>query len=181
MSGETMQFDQDGLVNLAVAMVDDARNRYIKMIASLTYGKKFYNKDETVEWNYKVNRENKNVDDFYRNNKKFIHRWEVSRFVLDDPYSMFAPLSPEDIFHSWNKDAQEIVNSLIIKDTLINKYANIFKLSEVIDELAKDIPEYGLNVETVRKDLAPAFRKNKIRVSVIINQLKKMQIIPELA
>ena len=174
-------FNPDGMINLAVAMVDDARTKYIKAIASLTYGKKFYNKDKTVEWNYEINKENKNVDEFYRNNKKLIHRWEVSRFVLNDPYSMFAPLSPEQVFRSWNKDAQEIVNSLIIKDTLVEKYIKMDKLSEVIDNLAEDITEYHLDANTIRKDLAPAFRQNKIRVAVIINQLKKLGYLPEWA
>lgn len=174
-------FNPDGMINLAVAMVDDARTRYIKSIASLTYDKKFYNKDKTVEWNYEINKENKNVDEFYRNNKKFIHRWEVSRFVLNDPYSMFAPLSPEQVFHSWNKDAQELVNSMIIKDTLVEKYSKIDKLSEVLDELSNDISEYKLDANVIRKDLAPAFRQNKIRVAVIINQLKKSGILPEWA
>lgn len=164
MAEEKLQFNNEGVYNLMTAIVDDARKRYINAIAGIAYNKGILVKDEFV------------------NGKWMDDRWEVIRFVKEDPYGIFAPLTGRDVLIGWNRDAQLLVDGWHIRDQLIKKYEEITDYDEALAEVLKDFkdPKIKLDYEGMKKYVAPAIRKNSnIKTSRIFDELRKYGFIPQ--
>ena len=139
------KYDDEGIINLMTRMISNAKDIYVECIATSAYSSKRTVKEE------------------YILNKKHYHSIEPARFVIKDPYSVFYPMTAEQIFKEWNEEAQVKVDQMYIKDQLEEKYSKITDLNTVIEELARDIIKYDfLNIENCRKLLGPVFKKGNV-------------------
>lgn len=84
-----MDFDQEGLANLAVALIDSVRKDYVSVISS--YAEE--NKRPVQEW--------------YDDHKSFVHSWGAAQFVIRDYYGIFSDFDAEGVFRTWNSLAQD--------------------------------------------------------------------------
>lgn len=174
------EFNDDGIVNLMEAMISDARTKYVRSIATLAYSKKVNKKEVSTVWDYAHDADTaNNVQAFFQKNKKHIYRWEYVRFVIEDPYDVFRPMSPDQVLKTWNKEAQAMVDGWVVIDSLLPKYLGIHDLDTAMKEIRKDIHEKDLDFENIKKIIYPVLRKNNIKTYYITKGLKLYGDIPD--
>ena len=177
---EATKWNNDGLINLLEGMISDARTKYVRSIATLAYSRKVNKKDVTTVWDYDHGEDTRNnVEAFFQRNKKHIYRWEYARFVIEDPYSIFRPMSPDQVFRAWNKEAQLMVDGWAMIDELLPKYQEIKDLDTAMKELHKDMSEKNLDFGNVSRIIYPILRNNGIKTYYITKGLKLYGDIPE--
>ena len=160
---EVQQFNNEGIVNLMVALIDDARKRYVKAIAYDAYVKKTSVKEEFLNGNW-VNR-----------------RCDIINFVRSDPYGIFAPLTVKDVLMGWNRDAQTLVDEWRIRDELIKEYEKVTDYDEALEKVIWDFSrkDFTMTEEILKKYVLPAIRKDSdIKTYKILNELRKRGLLP---